>query len=125
MENNNIHSQNSHGYSIYILVWLALIALTTVTVTVAGIDLRGFTVTVALVIASIKAYLVLTIFMHLRSEGKTFIVFLLVALLFLLVSFIPIIGIFYTDNISKQTSSSQQISDHQFQQLLLQLSHEI
>jgi len=70
------------------LVWLALIALTTVTVTVAGMDLRSFTVTVAMVIASVKAYLVLSIFMHLRSEGKTFIVFVLVALLFLLVSFI-------------------------------------
>ena len=88
MENDNSHSQNSHGYGIYILVWLALIALTTVTVTVAGMDLRSFTVTVAMVIASVKAYLVLSIFMHLRSEGKTFTVFVLVALLFLLVSFI-------------------------------------
>lgn len=88
MESNNSHSQNSHGYSIYVLVWLALIALTTATVTVAGVDLRSLTVTVALVIASVKAFLVLSIFMHLRSEGKTFIVFVLVALLFLLVSFI-------------------------------------
>jgi cytochrome c oxidase subunit 4 len=88
MKNNNSHSQNSHGFGIYILVWLALIALTTVTVTVAGMDLRGLTVTVAMVIASVKAYLVLSVFMHLRSEGKTFIVFGLVALLFLLVSFI-------------------------------------
>ena len=88
MENDNSHSQNSHGFGIYILVWLALIALTTVTVTVAGMDLRSLTVTVAMVIASVKAYLVLSIFMHLRSEGKTFIVFVLVAMLFLLVSFI-------------------------------------
>ena len=88
MENNNSHSQNTHGYGIYILVWLALVALTTVTVTVAGMDFRTLTVTVALVIASIKADLVLTIFMHLRSEGKTFKAFVLVALLFLLVSFI-------------------------------------
>ncbi len=88
MENNNAHSQDSHSYGIYILVWLALVALTTVTVTVAGLDLKTLTVTVALVIASIKSYLVITIFMHLRSEGKTFKVFVLVALLFLLVSFI-------------------------------------
>lgn len=88
MENNNSQSQSSHGYGIYILVWLALVSLTTVTVTVAGMDLRSLTVTVALLIASIKAYLVITIFMHLRSEDKTFKVFVLVALLFLLVSFI-------------------------------------
>ena len=88
MENNNSHSQNSHSYGIYFLVWLALLALTAVTVTVAGLDLKTLTVTVALVIASIKSYLVITIFMHLRSEGKTFKMFVLVALLFLLVSFI-------------------------------------
>jgi cytochrome c oxidase subunit 4 len=88
MENNNSHSQNSLGYGIYILVWLALVTLTTVTVTVSGMDLRSLTVTVALVIASLKTYLVINIFMHLRSEGKTFKVFVLVALLFLLVSFI-------------------------------------
>lgn len=88
MENNSSHSRNTHGYGIYILVWLALVALTTVTVTVAGMDLRSLTVTIALVIASIKAYMVLTIFMHLRNETKTFKVFVLVALLFLLVSFI-------------------------------------
>jgi len=88
MENNNSHSQNSHNYGIYILVWIALVAFTVVTVTVAGMDLRGLTVTVAMVIASIKAYLVLSIFMHLRSEGKTFIVFVVIALLFLLISFI-------------------------------------
>ena len=95
MENNNSHSQNSISYGIYVLVWLALIALTTVTVTVSGMDLRSLTVTVALVIASIKAYLVLTIFMHLRSEGKTFKVFVLVALLFLLVSFILLCSNYY------------------------------
>jgi cytochrome c oxidase subunit 4 len=88
MENNNSHTQNTHGFGIYILVWIALVAFTVVTVTVAGMDLRGLTVTVAMVIASVKAYLVLSIFMHLRSEGKTFIVFVLVAMLFLLVSFI-------------------------------------
>lgn len=88
MENNNLHSQNSHGFGIYILVWIALVVFTVVTVTVAGMDLRGLTVTVAMVIASVKAYLVLSIFMHLRSEGNTFVVFVLVALLFLLISFI-------------------------------------
>ncbi len=88
MEENKEHVNVTHKYNSYIFVWIALVALTAVTVTVAGIDLRGLTVTVALLIASIKAYFVLSIFMHLRSEGKTFIVFCLVAFLFLAVSFV-------------------------------------
>jgi cytochrome c oxidase subunit 4 len=69
-------------------VWLALMALTGVTVAVAGINFGGLTIATALVIASIKTYLVLTIFMHLRSESKTFRAFVGVALLFLIISFI-------------------------------------
>ncbi|MCL6495666.1 MAG: cytochrome C oxidase subunit IV family protein [Ignavibacterium sp.] len=82
------HTQHSHGYGIYILVWMALMALTGITVAVAGINFGKLTVATALTIATIKTYLVLTIFMHLRSESKTFRVFVGVALLFLLISFI-------------------------------------
>ena len=88
MDNQVIHTEQSHGYGIYVLVWLGLLALTGLTVAVAGINIGGFTVATALIIASIKAYLVLTIFMHLRSESKTFRVFVLVALFFLVISFI-------------------------------------
>jgi len=92
MENNNEehleHTDHSHGYGVYILVWMALMALTGVTVAVAGINFGGITIATALVIASIKTYLVLTIFMHLNSESKTFRVFVGVALLFLIISFI-------------------------------------
>jgi len=63
-------------------------ALTAVTVAVAGMDIDRFTVATALIIASVKAYLVLTIFMHLRSESKAFVVFVLVALFFLGISFV-------------------------------------
>lgn len=92
MENNHEehleHTEQNHGYGVYILVWMALMALTGVTVAVAGINFGGLTIATALVIASIKTYLVLTIFMHLRSESKTFRVFVGVALLFLIISFI-------------------------------------
>jgi cytochrome c oxidase subunit 4 len=89
MENNHSeHIQHNHGYGVYILVWLGLMALTGITVTVAGINFGGLTIATALVIASVKTYLVLTIFMHLRSESKTFRVFVGVAILFLLISFI-------------------------------------
>jgi cytochrome c oxidase subunit 4 len=62
--------------------------LTGLTVTVAGINFGQLTVTTALVIASVKSYLVLTIFMHLRSEQKAFRVFIVIALFFIIVSFI-------------------------------------
>ena len=86
--NHEVHAEHSHGYGIYILVWLALMSLTGITVAVAGINFGGLTIATALIIASIKSYLVLKIFMHLRSESKTFRAFVGVALLFLLVSFI-------------------------------------
>lgn len=89
MENHNEHhTQHSHGYGAYVLVWLALMALTGITVAVAGINFGKITVATALFIATVKTYLVLTIFMHLRTESKTFRVFVAVALLFLLISFV-------------------------------------
>lgn len=88
MEKHSEHAQHSHGYGVYILVWLALMALTGITVAVAGIDFGGITVATALLIASVKTYLVLIIFMHLRSEDITFKIFVVVALFFLLISFV-------------------------------------
>lgn len=89
MDNHSeTHTKHNHGYGAYILVWLALMALTGITVAVAGINFGKITVATALTIASIKTYLVLTIFMHLRTESKTFRVFVGVALLFLIISFV-------------------------------------
>lgn len=88
MEKHDYYHEHSPSYGIYIIVWLALMALTAVTVAVAGMDIDRFTVATALIIASVKAYLVLTIFMHLRSESKAFVVFVLVALFFLGISFV-------------------------------------
>jgi len=88
MDKHEHTSEHSHGYSIYILVWLALLSLTAITVAVAGIDIGRFTVATALLIASFKTFLVLNIFMHLKSESKTFRVFVGVAIFFLAISFI-------------------------------------
>ncbi|HAB52464.1 MAG: hypothetical protein A2315_05750 [Ignavibacteria bacterium RIFOXYB2_FULL_35_12] len=87
-KHNSLAEHKQHGYGIYILVWLALLALTAVTVTVAGINFGGITVTTALLVASVKSYLVLKIFMHLGAEQKAFKVFVLVALFFIIISFI-------------------------------------
>ncbi len=88
MDNQDFNTEHSHGYGIYVLVWLGLLALTGLTVAVAGIHIGGLTIATALIIASVKAYLVLSIFMHLRSEGKVFTIFVLVAVFFLIISLI-------------------------------------
>jgi cytochrome c oxidase subunit IV len=89
MEKHNINSEHKpHGYGTYILVWLGLLALTAITVTIAGINFGGITVTTALLVASIKSYLVLKIFMHLGAEQKAFKIFVVVALFFIIVSFV-------------------------------------
>jgi len=67
------------SYSTYVLVWLALIALTSITAVVAGINLAAFTVIVALLIALTKASLVVNIFMHIKFEDFIFKIFLGVA----------------------------------------------
>jgi cytochrome c oxidase subunit 4 len=55
-------------YRTYVLVWLALVILTGITTSVAGFHLEGWTVLIALSIAGTKSGLVLSYFMHLRSE---------------------------------------------------------
>jgi cytochrome c oxidase subunit 4 len=87
MDTHHTKIEHAHGYSIYIYVWMSLLILTAVTVTVAGINFGAWTIAAALIIASVKSYLVLTIFMHLRLEMKAFRVFVLVALLFIVISF--------------------------------------
>jgi cytochrome c oxidase subunit IV len=86
MENTE-EKEHSHGYGIYILIWLALLTLTAITVAVAGINIGKFTIATALIIAAFKSYLVLTVFMHLKSESKVFRIFVGVAIFFLAISF--------------------------------------
>jgi len=88
MESEEKHSLINHSYSIYVLVWLALITFTAITVAVAGINFGNATIAIAMIIASIKTYLVLTIFMHLKIENTTFKVFVIIAIFFLAVTFV-------------------------------------
>ena len=62
----------------YGTVWIALLALTGITITVAGMRPGRFSTLAALVIASIKASLVLWFFMHLKYEKRFFKYLLLV-----------------------------------------------
>ena len=66
-------SQHEHtGYGIYVITWVSLLALTAITVTVAGMHLGKLSVLTALVIAGVKASVVLSFFMHLKYESTLF-----------------------------------------------------
>jgi len=52
----------------YVLVWIGLFILTGITVSLAGMNLRGLSILVPLLIAAMKSGLVLGYFMHLKYE---------------------------------------------------------
>lgn len=74
METKENH-QHIIGYNTYVFVWLALLALTAITVTVAGINLGGAAILIAMLIAMVKAGFVLYIFMHIKFDDIIFRVF--------------------------------------------------
>ena len=75
----------------YYAVFVALLCLTAITVGVSYLRLnRPLAITVALIIASVKAGLVASVFMHLISEKKViYAVLILTALFFLFVLLLP------------------------------------
>ncbi|MDF1612400.1 MAG: cytochrome C oxidase subunit IV family protein [Stygiobacter sp.] len=82
------HTKKHPGYTTYILVWLALLVFTSITVTIAGIDLGKYTLLIAMFIAAIKSALVINIFMHIKFEEKIFKVFIFLSGMTLLIIFI-------------------------------------
>ena len=80
--------QKHPGYLTYVFVWLALLAFTSITVTVAGVSLGKYTLFIALAIAAIKSALVINIFMHIKFEEKIFKVFLALSRMTLLIIFV-------------------------------------
>lgn len=76
--NHNGTKHKPVGYGSYVVIWLSLLVLTALTVTVAGMHLRGLSVGTALVIACVKSTLVLFVFMHLKQEKPFFKIAMLV-----------------------------------------------
>jgi cytochrome c oxidase subunit 4 len=78
------HSEESHShgssYGSYIMVWLGLVALTAVTVTIAGIHLGSLTLTAALVIACVKTAFVGYYFMHIKFDNVIIKIFILICI---------------------------------------------
>jgi cytochrome c oxidase subunit 4 len=90
-----MNEQDNHivGTKTFVLVWAALLTLTAITVTVAKSNLGAFSTLAAIVIASIKAGLVLWYFMHLKYEKRLLKLLLLVPIVTLAV----IIGLTFID----------------------------
>ena len=72
---------HSQGYGTYFMVWLGLVAFTAVTVTIAGLNLGSVTLITALLIASVKSFLVITYFMHVKSDSIMIKVFIGICIL--------------------------------------------
>jgi len=76
-------SEETHApvpYRTFILIWVALLILTGITVEVSRFDVGVLNIWVALGVASIKSSLVIFFFMHLRQESLLFKIGLLVML---------------------------------------------
>ena len=52
----------------YVLIWVGLFILTGITVSLAGMNLKGLSILVPLLVAATKSGLVLSYFMHLKYE---------------------------------------------------------
>jgi len=70
----------------FVIVWACLLALTALTITVAGLHLGTFSILAAIAIASVKAGLVFWFFMHLKYEARLFKILLLVPIVTLAVT---------------------------------------
>ena len=77
------HNNHTVGTRTFILVWIALLILTGVTIMAARLHMGAWSMLSNILIATTKASLVLWFFMHLKYEGR----------LFKLLIFVPIITI--------------------------------
>ena len=64
----------------YVIIWLALIELTILSVAAATVDFKSFAVAVALIIAIVKSFIVGAYFMHLKFDSKIISIMVLVTL---------------------------------------------
>lgn len=74
------HTHHVLGYTTLVLVWLALLTLTGITVAVSRLDLGMLNIWAALGIACGKSALVIGFFMHMNYERRLFRIFLGIAL---------------------------------------------
>jgi cytochrome c oxidase subunit 4 len=82
---NHTAEQHSISYGTLIMVWIGLVALTSITVSVAGINFQSLSLIIALGIASVKTLLVMNYFMHVKFETRVFKVFISVCFMIFII----------------------------------------
>jgi cytochrome c oxidase subunit IV len=91
---NTTQAMKEPGSRSYVVVWIALMVLTALTVTSASLNLGGIAIILCLGIATFKSTLVLLYFMHLRYEDRQLIRLLIPIAVTVLAIFI---GLTYSD----------------------------
>lgn len=87
------NSAGAAGYRTYVYVWIALLLLLAATIAVAKVEFTKYGVIVNLLIASVKAGLVLFFFMHLKDEK-----WLLKSMLLMVIATLTaVIALFFAD----------------------------
>ncbi len=93
MQGETERSGHTVPYGTYVYVWVALLLLLAVTIVVAKVEFSRYSVLVNLLIASIKAGLVLFFFMHLKYER-----WVLKAMLFMVIATLTaVMALFFAD----------------------------
>ncbi len=97
---------HTHGAGRYFVVWALLLVFTATTVITGRMDLGSANLPIALLIATVKATLVVLFFMHmLEAPGANRLVFV-VSLLFSIVLLIGVFGDLWTRNAMSLPSSA-------------------
>ena len=81
MSDHTHEAQHISPTRLYVGILLALVMLTLITVGVSYLDMHKFTVFTAMLVATVKATLVLLYFMHIRFEKPMYAVMILAVLL--------------------------------------------
>jgi cytochrome c oxidase subunit 4 len=101
------HANRSDSVKLYLLVYGLLMFLLIATVIAAAFDLGRFNAVIALVIAAIKAILVILFFMHVRHSSRITWIFVAAAFLWLGL----LVGLTMTDYASRPASVSPMPND--------------
>lgn len=101
MSHSNSHSSHGHdelGHivpeSTFVKILVTLLILTVITVLAAQVDLGKWNIVGALVIATVKATLVIAVFMHGKFENKIILTYMIIPFILLAVM---ILGVFTDD----------------------------
>lgn len=89
------HETHVVPYKSNVLIWIDLLIMTFVTIEIAQFNFQNLTVVIALLVASIKTYLVGYYFMHLKFENKMFRIFVGI-MAFVFISFMAILFFDYS-----------------------------